>query len=156
MNKNKTKILAIGLAAACLVTMTAFSASAKWNRLSAVGFCDGANGTTNIYPYSGGYIKAVGSGNAVCGLPNTDYMPISLIKYVNAHFYNASSTVTANICTRGYNSEVTDCEATKSTSAIGEVTLSWTGVSLTRVADAGYMWASMGSGDKLRLIYLTE
>jgi hypothetical protein len=159
MIKNKMKLFGISIAAVSLVIMTALPVSAKSRRLTPADNCSIAFNDPDLRFSTGSYLYATGTGSYVCGIPNDTYMGNSDIYKINAHFYNSSSvssTLSAKVCTRSYQGDTTDCEVSKSTTTTGEVYLSWTGVTLTKYADATYLFGTLSTGDRLRLIWVTE
>lgn len=159
MFKNNQKLAAIAITAASLATFTASSASAKVRRLAPQDNCSVTSNSTNLYFNSSGLLWGTDLGYYTCGIPNDSYMTNTAIDKINVHLYNSTqqdSTVWARPCARDYNGDDTDCEAGKSTTTIGEVTLSWTGVSFEYSSYATYVYGYLYNGDFLRLIWVSE
>jgi hypothetical protein len=159
MNSKKTKLLGLSVVATALVAMMAFNISAKERRLSPPDNCSIVSNDSDLYFSTGGYLYAENFGYYVCGIPNDSYFNNTEIKRINIHLYNYSSSnsVSARPCVRDYNSNDVYCEPSKSTTAAGEVRLSWTGVNFANyLTYETYVYGTMYTGDRLRLIWASQ
>lgn len=163
MNNKTTRILGYGFAMIAMSMMIAVPALAKDRRLSPSGNCQETNGTSNVVIDAAGVMYIMSGSAAVsCGIPSDSYFTHSSINTINVHVWNNDGSISAKPYLADWDSSSYYAPSQKSTTATGFQVLSWNATDLSTWDNSTYstwsstVWVSLGAGDQLRLIWVSE
>ncbi len=163
MNKKTTRIFGLGFAMIAVSMLIAVPAMTKDRRLSPSGNCQETNGTSNVTIDAAGVMYTQSSSAAVsCGIPSDSYFTHRGINTINVHVWNKDGSISARPYLADWDSSSYYAPSQKSTTATGFQVLSWNSTDLSTWDDSTYaswsstVWVSLGAGDTLRLIWVSE